>query len=533
MSDAAPNPATPSSPPPAPRGQLATIARNVSTRYLVLGCEMVIGLLLLPFNLAHLGPADYGLWILLGSLTVHFSVLDAGVGSGLVKFVARYRARLDTQALNEIASTVFFVFLGIGLLAYALIVALAFNLEHLFALTPAQVELGAPILLMTGAYVTLNFPFSVYGGIINGFQRYDVNNTTAMLAAIAAAITNVVVLKSGYGLVTLVAATTSVRMLAYLMYRRNAYRVFPELRIRRALFRRARLREVMGFSVYAAVIDWGHKLNYKIDKIVIGIFLGSATVAVWAPAERIISNVLRLTSQLNSVLFPAIVDSDASQQQRRLQQILLQGTRLSLAMVVPIAAALVVLADPLVRAWLGRQADTVAGAIPVLQVLAIVVAIRVGSATSSTLLKGAGKHRMLAWVNLATGLVNVVLSVILIQRLGLIGVAWGTLLPVACSTVFVVFPAACRRVGVPVRRALSEAVVPAVWPALVVGGLFTATQAVSSGTLLALALHTAAGGALYVALFLTLAISRADRAYYMAATGQLLRTRWLAPARSA
>ena len=92
--------------------------------------------------------------------------------------------------------------------------------------------------------------------------------------------------------------------------------MFPPLRIRPSLFRRSRLREVTGFSVYASIIDWANKLNYQMDQVVIGVFLGSAAVAVWAPAERIISGVQRMTNQLNGVLFPTIVDSDASQQQR-------------------------------------------------------------------------------------------------------------------------------------------------------------------------------------------------------------------------
>ena len=33
------------------------------------------------FNLSHLGAAEYGLWVLLGSLTVHFSTLELGYGS--------------------------------------------------------------------------------------------------------------------------------------------------------------------------------------------------------------------------------------------------------------------------------------------------------------------------------------------------------------------------------------------------------------------------------------------------------------------
>ena len=132
-------------------------------------------------------------------------------------------------------------------------------------------------------------------------------------------------------------------------------------------------------------------------------------------------------------------------------------------MVVPMAAAIFVLAGPLIYAWLGTGAETVTGAIPVLQILSVAVAIRVGDATSTTLLKGAGSHKLVAGVNLAAGLVNVALSALLIRRFGLIGVAYGTLIPIACAAVFVLFPAACRRVGVPGGRAFMHAVVRRLW----------------------------------------------------------------------
>ena len=97
---------------------------------------------MLPFNLSHLGAAEYGLWVLLGSLTVHFSTLELGYGSGLVKFVAQYRAQRDPRALNEIASTLFFVFAGWPCVAYAVVVGVAFNLDHLFNITPEQAQTG-------------------------------------------------------------------------------------------------------------------------------------------------------------------------------------------------------------------------------------------------------------------------------------------------------------------------------------------------------------------------------------------------------
>jgi len=487
------------------------IFRNVSTRYLVILIETILGLVILPFNVRHLGPATYGLWMLTASVTVHFSVLDLGYGGAIVKFIAQYRARRDKRALNEIASTMFIVFGAAGLVAYAVAVGIAFNLGALFRITPEQAAVGKWILLIIGVNVAVNFPFSVYGAVVNGFQRYDANSMVALCSSLLVAVVNVAVLWAGYGLVTLVACTTSVRVVTYFVYRLNAYRIFPGLRVNPALFTRSRLREVTGFSVYASIIDWANKLNYQLDAIVIGAFMGSAPIAVWAVADRVASGTQRLTNQLNGVLFPVVVDSDTMQRTERLQKVLLEGTRLSLAMVVPITVAVIVLARPLILAWVGPK---MLGAVPVMQILALTVAIRVGNASATTLLKGAGRVRYLATANIIAGLVNLVLSVLLVKPLGLVGVAIGTIIPIAVVSGLVIFPVACQRVDISLASAFRHALWPTLWPALVTAGCLFLTRGISSGTLLAVMLQAGGAGLLYLALFFLIALGRRDRAQY-------------------
>jgi O-antigen/teichoic acid export membrane protein len=496
---------------------LLTIFRNVATRYLSVAGEMVTGLITLPFNLHHLGADAYGLWMLTAGVTIHFSILDLGYGGAMVKFIAQYRAWRDTTALNEIASTLFFLFAAFGVFAYLVAVGLAFNLDHVFRLDPAQAEIGKWILLIIGVNVALNFPFSVYGGVTSGFQRYDINNMVAIVSNVVVAAVNIAVVLMGYGLIPLVAATTSVRIATLFVYRRSAFTVYPSLAIRPALFRRSRLREVTGFSIYSSVIDWANKLNYELDEVVIGVFLGAAPVAAWAVADRIISGTQRLTNQGNAVLFPVVVDADATQQIGRLQKVLIEGTRLSLASVLPIAVVLIVMAYPLVNAWVGAKMIVAA---PVIQILAVAVALRVGNATSTTLLKGAGQVRRVAIVNIVTGAVNLVMSAALVRTYGLAGVAIGTLVPVAIASICVLFPDACRRVELTVTAGYRRAVWPAAWPAAVTGIALVMLRPFLGTGFLAVAIGSGVGGALYVGLFI-LAVGRRDRQEYVARLSEL------------
>ena len=54
------------------------------------------------------------------------------------------------------------------------------------------------------------------------------------------------------------------------------------------------------------------------------------------------------------------------------------------------------------------------------------------------ILVGMAKHKILAYVTLAEGVTNLLLSVLLVRRIGLIGVAWGTVIPHIISTAIII-----------------------------------------------------------------------------------------------
>jgi O-antigen/teichoic acid export membrane protein len=500
--------------------RLVTLARNLFTRYLVIGTDATIGLLVLPFNVHHLGPSAWGLWMLMTSLNTYFSVLDLGYGGSLTKFVAHYRAKRDAESLNEILSTLFTLFAALGVFAYLAFVIAAYHITSIFNIEPGQVHTGRMVLLITGVFVSLGFPFSVYGGLTNGFQRYDVNNMVGIATSITAAVVNVIMLLSGASLVQLVAATTAVRIASFVLYRRNAYRVFPALSIRPSRFRLSRLKEVTGFSVYVSVMDWSSKLNYSVDALVIGAYLSPAAVALWTVPQRIAEFLQRLTNQLNGVLLPVVVDSDAGERPDDLRMIFLQGTRLSLFSVMPMAAALFMLARPLIETWVGAHFTP---SIPVVQVLVIVIAIRVGNATGTTILKGAGRHRMLAFANAGTALTNLALSLWWVRRYGLVGQAFGTLIPVAIVAIFVLWPAACRRAGVGVAEAFRAAVWPAVWPLSFMAAIVLPLRRLMPPNLVSIAVICATGALVYAVTFFAFAVPRQERDLYAIKLRELLR----------
>jgi len=170
-----------------------------------------------------------------------------------------------------------------------------------------------------------------------------------------------------------------------------------------------------------------------------------------------------------------------------------------------------VLAAPLIHGWVGPGFP--ASVLPT-QILLTVVLVRISTASANLILKGSGGHKLLTYANASTAIVNVCLSIALVRRFGLPGVALGTLLPVAASAAFVLYPAACRRVGLPLSRPLVDAIVPAMWPAAVMSAMLWLGRDLAPAGLLAVALQLAAGGLVYAVLFLTVAIGADERRLY-------------------
>lgn len=500
--------------------QARTVALNVTGRYVTIGSQLLLGLVMLPFNIRHLGADDYGLWMLAASFVAYFPVLDLGYGVAMERFVAHYRTRRDAAAISEIASTLVFLFAGIGLVALAGVALVAWNMGAWFDLDPARARTGGGVLLLVAAQFAFGLPFAIYGAVVNGFQRQYLNAGVAAAVAVAVAGVNVAVVLGGGSLLQLVAAMTATRMIGYLAYRMNAYRVFPPLRTRPSLVRLSRLREVSRFSIYMLIQDLSVKANYAADPIVIAAVLSTGAVAVWTVAQRLADVVLQLTNQLNYVLFPIVVDADTAQRDERLRDLLVQGTRLSLATTLPVAGALALLAHPVVVGWTGPE---FAAAAVLVQVLGLVVIVRVGTWTASTVLQGAGRHRLLSLTNLGAAAANIGLSIALVRTYGLTGVAFATLVPVVLRAMTIVVPVACARVGLPVARFAVTAVWPAAWPAAITLGALALVRDAAGSSLWQAVLLGAAAGLVYAGLFLGIAIGRSDRHRYLGKLRTMIR----------
>src|SRR5258705_2505516 len=124
----------PNSPAIAPRRVLLNVLSNYAGKVYTL----LVWFFLTPFVVHQLGPSDYGLWVLIGSVAAYGVLLEFGIANAITKYVAEFLVRDDLEQAGRLIATAVWLYIGLGLGVIVLSAGLAPWLTGLFALSPEQ-----------------------------------------------------------------------------------------------------------------------------------------------------------------------------------------------------------------------------------------------------------------------------------------------------------------------------------------------------------------------------------------------------------
>jgi O-antigen/teichoic acid export membrane protein len=384
-------------------------------------------LVMTPFLVHRLGNTGYGLWSLYMAITGYFTLLDFGVSPAIVRYTSRYQALGDGVAERRILVTGLAFFTAASAVVLSITGLGAAFYDRLFPpLSGIPLPVARATFLLVGLDFALTLPFAVFQGILLGHQQYlALNGLNIMLRLTRFGLVLALVGEGPAGLVTV----ASIFFLTGLGRDLGLFRA-----ARRALggplrlvdFRRDALGDLLGYSLPAFVIAIALRVMAYTDSLVIGYAIGVGAVTYFALAASLVDYVQEIGWGLAGVLVPVVSGHEARGELAPVRARFLQFTRYCVWLMAPILAISMLLGRPFFTRWVGP--DYVASA-PILTLLMAAMAVYVVQMPGQAVLKGMSLHRRLAWFMALEALLNFVLSVILARRLGVVGVALGTLIP--------------------------------------------------------------------------------------------------------
>jgi O-antigen/teichoic acid export membrane protein len=428
--------------------------KNVSSSWMSLLVNGVVGFFLAPFIIHRLGDVAYGLWILIYSITGSYGLFDLGIRSSVVRYVSKFHAVGDREELSRLLSTTLFAYSIIGLVATSVTVVGAIYLDRIFHIPSGFLRTARLLFLMVGLSLALGFPLGVGGGVLDALQKFYLSSTTRLASSVLRAILIVAALSTGKGLITLGLITVVLPLIASIVTGYMAIRALP-VPIGARYINRNTLRQMAGYSSATLIIMVAARLRFRADAMVIGAFLSAAAITMFSIGSRLVTFATDIVVSLAEVFTPMASQFEARRDLQALRRMFVLGSRACGIVMLPCTVMLVVLGKSVIRVWVGQR--YVADSYPVLLILVLATTLWTSQATSGRVLMGTGRHRTMALVVLMEGIANLVLSIVLVRPYGIVGDALGTAIPLTITSVFFLPQYLCRTLNLTVLRFLRQA----------------------------------------------------------------------------
>lgn len=421
-----------------------TIIRNITANYFAFGISSLVTLLLTPFLIGRLNATHFGVWVLLKTILAYFQLLELGIMPAVIRYVSLHKAREERAEVESVIGGAMRLLLGVSALTVPVIVVAAWLGPRLFNLPQELEPLFVRATWLIGAAAIVAYFRRLLIATLQGYQRYDLLNACSVSSTVLGAVATVYFVARGHGILTLIVillVRTAAEAAAELILIRRLFG------LRTSPFRTSReaVKKITGYSMFAFLIDLAVSISHRIDVVVIGVFLPVASITYYEIATRISGVLEKITGPLIGMFFPMASEFDSSRRPEALRALLLVGTRATVLMITPGLVIIGAYGGDVIGWWVGPE--YVSQSLPVLLIFLGVVLMAVFDSTAARILLGTGQVRFDAKVSLAMAMLNLVLSLVLVRKFGLIGVALGTLVPATLGNFLVSVPYTCRITG--------------------------------------------------------------------------------------
>lgn len=391
------------------------------------GLSSLLTLVSLPLAVRYLGAERYGIWATVISIAVWINLLDLGIATSLTNLTSRAYAQDDEVGAARAFTNALAVTTAAAALAACGFIALWIRAHWnaIFNSTAAIEQQVRWTVLIAALLMLLGLPLSLAGKIFAGYQELHLFNKTLALGAIcnlAGLAFGVWLRVSMPALFLLSYGCSSAVALATMLWLVRWHK--PWLRPNLSLLSRPVMLQLLGSGWSFLLIQAAAIVVFSSDNIIVSHFLGAAEVTPYSVTWRVVGIGAVLQGLVFPALWPAYAEAQARGEIAWVRQTFAMAIRITLTLNVTWAVLLVVCGRILIRFWAGAAAVPPFSLLLAMAVWSVIAGV---TSTQSCLLGAMNRTRVQAVASTLAAAVNIVLSIVLVTRLGSLGVILGTI----------------------------------------------------------------------------------------------------------
>lgn len=399
------------------------IRSGVLLSYVQQFLSIAVGLFYTPVMIRLLGQNEYGLYSSAASAVSMLGILQLGLGSSYIRFRARYRGRDGgAQRLNGLYLC---VLSAVALVAVLCGGVLATHLELLFdqGLTAPEYVRARQLVGFLVAQLAISFPMNLFSDIIRVHERFAFAKLMGIFRTLLSPLVTLPFLLLGHGSVAMVAVSLTVTALS------DAVSIYYVCAVLKEKFTFGKpdwqtLGEIFSHTGFIALHMLADRINWNVDKLLLGRCLGTRAVAVYAVGYALYEHYLTLGLPVSSVYIPRIHRIAAEEpQSRQLTELFVRIGKQQGILLMGICLGFFLFGREFLRLWVG---DGYEDAYWVCLLLMVPGMVDIMQNIGVEVQRAQNRHRFRAAASLVMALMNFAISLPLCRRFGAVGCAAGT-----------------------------------------------------------------------------------------------------------
>ncbi len=394
--------------------------------YVALLVNVLIGLLYTPWLISSIGKSDYGLYTLAMSIIGLLS-FDFGLGNATTKFITQYLANGLQDRINNLLGLIYKLYLVVDIFVFVGLTLIYIFLPEIYSgLTSGEIGRFSKIFIIVAGFCILSFPFIPLNGVLTSYEMFiqlklcDLINKLLIIASMS------ICLLLGYGLYALVLINSGAGILTILI-KLWIIKQNTNISVNFAFWSNDEFKIIFSFVIWVTIAALSQRMIFNISPSILGIFATTHDIALLGVAITVESYVYLFANALNGMFLPRVSRLLAANKPNAILDLMIKVGRLQIYVIGFICIWLFVFGSNFIDNWIGHSYYL---AYPCIVLIIFPSFFQLPQEIGLTYIIASNNVKLQSYVYLIMGLVNIILSIPLSMKFGVVGL---------CVSIFIAY----------------------------------------------------------------------------------------------
>jgi O-antigen/teichoic acid export membrane protein len=395
--------------------------------YLAMAVTNISSFFLTPLMLTVFGTSEFGVYKLVLTFTSYFALADLGLSNAIVRYVSEYRTNNDKDSEGKFIGLVAIIDLLMGGILFIAGIFFYNYIPEIFnsSFNKDEIELLKNLFFLVVVSGIMTLFVNLASGILNSYEKFAVVKAMNIAKTLVRVALIVVLLMLDFKSFEIVLVDTVLMVVVFMF---SWYYCIKELHVK-PIFTNIESKfskKILNYSLIVFVDAIAFHFFWAADTFIIGIYISSAAIAIYSIGTLLSSLFFAFSIVISEVLMPDIVKKVAGgADDKELTDHMIKIGRIKFIVLALPTLGFIFLGQQFINLWVGKEfheAYLVAILILIPQMISALADVGLYVMWAKT------KHKVKSFVSLGICIINIFLTIVLVQKYGILGAAVSTCL---------------------------------------------------------------------------------------------------------